>query len=130
MWDTECRKAFNGIKQYLTNPPVLAAPVSGKPFLLYIRAMDHVLRDLLAQTNENGHEQEICYLSRTMIRAEYRYNHIEKECLALVFTVQKMRHYLVGQIKVTKRFKYHATSYISHNNKLSPINCSHSSYHI
>ena len=32
-----------------------------------------------------------------MIRAEHRYNPIEKECLPLVFAVQKTRHYLVGQ---------------------------------
>ena len=32
-----------------------------------------------------------------MIGAEHRYNTIEKECLALVFTIQKMRYYLVGQ---------------------------------
>jgi len=32
-----------------------------------------------------------------MIGAEHRYNRIEKECLALVFTVQKMRHYMVDQ---------------------------------
>jgi len=32
-----------------------------------------------------------------MIGVEHRYNPIEKECLALVFAVQKMWHYLVGQ---------------------------------
>jgi len=32
-----------------------------------------------------------------MIGAEHRYNSIEKECLTLVFAIQKMRHYLVGQ---------------------------------
>jgi len=32
-----------------------------------------------------------------MIGAEHRYNPIEKECLVLVFAIQKTRHYLVGQ---------------------------------
>ena len=55
------------------------------------------LSALLAQKDDNGHEQTIYYLSRTLIGAESRYNPIE-ECLALVFAVQKTRHYLVGQI--------------------------------
>jgi len=39
-----------------------------------------------------------------MIRAEHRYNPIEKECLAFVFVVQKMRHYFMGQrIQVISR---------------------------
>ena len=29
-----------------------------------------------------------------MIRTEHQYNLVEKECLVLVFAVQKMRHYL------------------------------------
>ena len=59
--------------------------------------MDHSLGALLAQNNYQGHEKAICYLSRTMIKAEHQYNPIEKECLVLVFAVQKMRHYLVRQ---------------------------------
>ena len=59
--------------------------------------MDHSLGAFLAQKNDEGHEQAICYLSRTLIEAESRYNLIEKECLAIVFAVQKTRHYLVGQ---------------------------------
>ena len=86
------------MKRYLTKPPVLVAPTSGKPFLLYVKAMDHSLGVLLAQKDDNGHEQAIYYSSRTLIGAESRYNPIEMECLALIFAIQKTRHYLVGQI--------------------------------
>ena len=97
IWDDACQKAFEDIKTYLTNPPVLVAPKSGKPFLIYIKAMNHSISALLAQDDDNGHEQAVYYLSRTLVGAESRYPMIEKECLALVFAVQKMRHYLVGQ---------------------------------
>jgi len=97
IWDEACQKAFEDIKEYLTKPPVLIAPVSRTPFFFYVRAMDHSLGALLTQKNNEGFEQAIYYLSRTLIEAEYRYNPVKKECLALVFTVQKTR-YLIGQI--------------------------------
>ena len=77
----------SGRYRYLTKPPVLVAPTSGKSFLIYVKAMDHSLGALLAQKDDNGHEQAIYYLSRTLIGGESRYNPIEKECLALVFAV-------------------------------------------
>jgi len=59
--------------------------------------MDHSLGALLAYYNDQGYKQAIYYMSKTMIGAEHRYNPVEKECLDLVFAIQKMRHYLVGQ---------------------------------
>jgi len=96
IWDNACEEAFEEIKEYLIHSPVLVAPVSGKFFLLYVRIMDHFLGALLAQNNDQNHKQAMYYLSRTMIGTEHHYNPIEKECLALVFAVQKMRHYLMG----------------------------------
>jgi len=84
------------MKEYLTHPLVMVAPLSGKSFLLYVQAMDHSLGALLAQSNDQNLEQAIYYLSRTMTKAEHHYNPIEKECLAVVFAIQKMRQYLVG----------------------------------
>jgi len=104
VWDNACQEAFEEIKEYLTHPPVLVALVSGKPFMLYVQVMDHSLEVLLAQNNDQNHEQTIYYLSRTMIEAEHRYNPIEKECLASVFAIQKMQHYLTGlRIQVISR---------------------------
>ena len=87
IWDDSCQQAFKKIKWYLTHPPVLTAPVSGKPFLIYVRAMDHSFGALLAQNNDQGHEQAIYYFSKTMIGVEHQYNPIEKERLTLVFAV-------------------------------------------
>jgi len=87
IWNDACQQAFDEIKRYLMHPPFLIAPVSKKPFLIYVRAMDHSLGAFLAQNNNQGHEQAIYYMSRTMIKAKYQCNSIEKECLAFVFTV-------------------------------------------
>src|SRR5205809_2208836 len=97
LWDQACQDAFDEIKHYLTTPPVLVPPTQGKPFFLYVRSMEHSLGALLAQKSDEGHEQAIYYLSRTMDGAEHRYNLVKKECLALVFAVQKTRHYLTGE---------------------------------
>jgi len=53
--------------------------------------MNHSLGALLALKNEEGFEQAIYYLRRTLNEAECRYNPVEKECLALVLAIQKTR---------------------------------------
>ncbi|ONK80346.1 uncharacterized protein A4U43_C01F16670 [Asparagus officinalis] len=97
IWDDACQKAFENIKEYLSKPSVLVAPKSGKPFLIYVKMTSHSLSALLAQDDDNGQEEAVYNLSRTLIGTESRYPMIERECLALVFAIQKMRYYLVGQ---------------------------------
>ena len=72
IWDQACQEAYENIKRYLTKPPVLVAPTSGKPFILYVKVMGHSLGTLLAQKDDNSHEQAIYYLSKTLIGAESR----------------------------------------------------------
>ncbi|XP_020270881.1 uncharacterized protein LOC109846067 [Asparagus officinalis] len=66
VWDEPCQQAFDEIKTYLSNPPFLVAPVLGKPFLIYVRAIEHSLGTPLAQNDNVVHEQGIYYLSRTL----------------------------------------------------------------
>jgi len=35
-WDEASQEAFEKIKQYLSSPPILVPPVTGKPLILYI----------------------------------------------------------------------------------------------
>ncbi|XXG62700.1 hypothetical protein AAC387_Pa05g1015 [Persea americana] len=96
VWDAECEAAFQDIKSYLTKPPVLAAPTIEKPFILYTRALNYSLGALLAQENNGGKKATLYYLSRMLVGAEYRYSPVEKECLAVMFAIQKLRHYLLS----------------------------------
>ncbi|XP_028548815.1 uncharacterized protein LOC114579170 [Dendrobium catenatum] len=76
--------------------PVLAAPVPGKPLILYTVALDESLGALLAQVNDEGKENALYYLNRRLLPIEIRYPSIEKHCLALVFAAQKLRHYMLS----------------------------------
>ncbi|KAM1551810.1 hypothetical protein ACFX10_043895 [Malus domestica] len=92
IWDEACHNAFESIKKYLSSPPVLGAPVPGKPLILYIAAQESSVRALLAQENESQKEGALYYLSRTLTGTNY--SPIEKMCLTLVFAIQKLRHYM------------------------------------
>ena len=96
VWDQACQNSFDSFKKYLLNPLVLMAPIKGKPLILYIAALDHSLGALLAQNNDEGKENALYYLSRTLVGAEHNYTPIEKICLALVFAVKKLRHYMLA----------------------------------
>ncbi|KAM1524577.1 hypothetical protein ACFX10_009163 [Malus domestica] len=56
VWDKACNNAFESIKKYLSSPPVLGAPVPGKPLILYIAAQESSVGALLAQENESQKE--------------------------------------------------------------------------
>ncbi|KAI4372892.1 hypothetical protein MLD38_011074 [Melastoma candidum] len=93
-WDEACENAFNSIKAYLSKPPVLNAPIQERPLILYIASQETSTGFLLAQKNDNGKENALYYLSRTLTGAELNYTPIKKTCLALMFAIQKLRHYL------------------------------------
>ncbi|KAM2517727.1 hypothetical protein PS1_032603 [Malus domestica] len=67
----------------------------GKPLKLYISASDKSIGSRLAQNNEGGKEQAVYYLSRILTEVETRYSPVERLCLALYFTANKLRHYML-----------------------------------
>ncbi|XP_038687483.1 uncharacterized protein LOC119986862 [Tripterygium wilfordii] len=97
-WDDTCRNAFNNIKEYLLHPPVLMAPILGRPLILYITAQERSLGALLGQVDDEGKESASYYVSRTLVGAELNYSPIEKVCLALVFATKKLRHYMLAHV--------------------------------
>ena len=76
----------------------MEANVPGKPLILYIVAQERSVGALLAQENSELKEIYFYYLSRMMTPNELNYSPIEKLCLALVFSIQKMNHYLQAHV--------------------------------
>ncbi|CAL9021213.1 unnamed protein product [Prunus brigantina] len=76
IWGAEHQAAFDDIKKYLSQPPVLMPPKRGKPLRLYISASESSVGCLLAQNNEFEREQAVHYLSRTLNMAELNYSPI------------------------------------------------------
>nr|XP_016495426.1 PREDICTED: uncharacterized protein LOC107814509 [Nicotiana tabacum] len=64
-WTGECQEAFDKIKKYLWNPPVLVPPEPGRPLILYLIVLDNSFGYVLGQHDVTGRkEQAIYYLSK------------------------------------------------------------------
>ncbi|XP_020417942.1 uncharacterized protein LOC109948665 [Prunus persica] len=75
-WEEQHQQAFQEIKHYLSNPPVLSPPKRGRPLKLYVSASEVSIGSLLVQDNKEGKEQAVYYLSRTLTEVERRLNQI------------------------------------------------------
>lgn len=51
----------------------------------------------MAHVTEDGTEKPIAFASRLLNKAEQKYSQIEKEGLALVYSIQKFHMYLYGR---------------------------------
>ncbi|CAN1171443.1 Retrovirus-related Pol polyprotein from transposon opus, partial [Linum perenne] len=94
-WREEHQQAFDDIKRYLANPPVLNSPIPHQPLKLYLSATNTLVACLLARDNDLGNEQAVYYLSKLLNEAERKYSHIERLCLALFFACMKLWYYLM-----------------------------------
>lgn len=96
VWSQECENSSKLLKEYLVSAPLLTCPNFDKPFVVQTDASDYGLGAVLSQIDENGDERVICYLSRSLSKAEKRYSTTEKECLAVLFAIERLRPYLEG----------------------------------
>ena len=91
MWTTEHQSAFDGIKAYLANPPVLMPPNGVKPVKLFIAAAEDSLGAFLGQDNEKSREQAVYYLSRFLNSCECKYSAVEKALPCIVFCCNEIK---------------------------------------
>ena len=81
------------IKQYLTEPLVLASPEAGDTLYLYLAASDVAVSAALFKECEDAKLSPVFFISKSLTNVEARYTHLERAALALRIAAQKLRPY-------------------------------------
>lgn len=87
--------------------PILVFRNWKKIFHVHVDASSIALGIILAQPGEGFIDHPIAFASRKLLSTERNYTTIEREGLAMVYALQKFRHYLLGSH--FKMFTDHST---------------------
>ena len=82
----------------MTRLLTVCAPILGKPFKLYLATNNEAIGAFIAQDDQEGIKQPISYISRKLKDAETHYPKAERACLALIYAIQWLRHYLLAHM--------------------------------
>ncbi|CAN8076686.1 unnamed protein product [Agarophyton chilense] len=89
-------ESFNSHKDSVVSAPILSLPKPGRPFTVDTDASDYQVGCALLQTAPNRERRPVGYWSRSLNVHEKNYSVSEKECLAVVWALQTLRPYLMG----------------------------------
>lgn len=94
---TESQKAgFFSLRLALSSPPILTLPDLSRQFCLRTDASNVGLGAVLFQYWDST-PMPVCYASRKLLPRETNYSTIERECLAIIWAVVKLKYYLYGR---------------------------------
>ena len=96
LWAPECQIAFNHLRDVLTSPSIMAHPRIEDPYKLYTDASLYAVGAILTQTDHDGIERPIQYVSKTLNQTQQKWSAIEQEAFAVVHALKVLRPYLYG----------------------------------
>ena len=94
-WNDACQTAFTKLKNRLSTAPILRGPNWALPFHISSDASDTAIGLVLGQQDGQA-PYAIYYISKNLAPAELNYTVTEKEFLAIVYSINKFRHYITG----------------------------------
>ncbi|UYV76601.1 hypothetical protein LAZ67_14001425, partial [Cordylochernes scorpioides] len=95
-WNQEEQNAFEALKSALISEPALGHFDYSSPTEIHTDASNYGIGAVLVQI-QKGKERAIAYASRTLNKAEKNYSTTERECLAIIWAINKFRPYVFGQ---------------------------------
>ena len=97
VWSSKCDKAFNVLKNYLSDDKTLHYFDPKLHTSVFVDASPFGLGGILCQKNNSGHLVTIAYASRSLTDVESRYSQTEREALAVVWACEHFHLYLFGE---------------------------------
>jgi hypothetical protein len=90
-WSEECEEAFEKLKEYLTNPPLLRRPTEGEILYLYVAVSPSTVSLALVR-EDAGIQKPVYFTSNALHGEEERYPRIEKLAFALIVSARRLGH--------------------------------------
>ena len=98
-WTEECAQAFQQLKEYFSQPPIMSNLGTDEVLFAYITVAPHAVSLVLIQV-DSGRQRPVYYVSKSLHEAEIRYLPLEKAILAMVHSTRKLPHYFQAHTMV------------------------------
>ena len=94
-FDKKCKCALEEINDRFIKAPIMATPYWNKEFVIMCDSSGYVMGVVLGQRVDKTF-RAIYYASKTFNESQENYSATEKEMLAMVFSCEKFRSYILG----------------------------------
>ena len=97
VWSDECQQVFSTIKQQFLSSPCLVHYSNDLPLLLEVDTSPYGIGSCLYHVSESGEKLPLYFVSRSLTSAERNYSQIDREALAIIFSVKRLHQFLYGR---------------------------------
>jgi hypothetical protein len=94
IWNEDCKKVFDQLKQSLCFSPSLSMPRDNGQFKVETDGSGISIGAILSQM-QDGQWRPIAYISKSLSDMEQNYHATDLELLAIIFALKEWRHYLI-----------------------------------
>ena len=110
-WTEECQKAWDTLKEKISQAPILAFPKAGRPFELHTDASKLGFGCVLIQRDTQGRPHIIACQSKTLNEHESKYSAQELEAACIIWAMKTLKGYIYGEKIVVVTDHYGLTYY-------------------
>ncbi|QRW25043.1 Retrotransposable element Tf2 protein [Rhizoctonia solani] len=127
-WDTREQEAFKGLKEAITNAPVLCHADPTKPYFLEMDTSGTALGSILSQQQEDSCLHPLGFLLESFKGAKQNYNTHNKELLAIIRSFEYWQIFLEGTLHPITVFTNHRN--LEYWKESRTFNCYHAQWHL